>query len=484
MIAPLKSLRHFHLLWDEDLDDLHELLQAMVERRAEILAQWYELYRRHLGDERTLSEAEFRAIFEPALRRHQEALLRRDVNAFAASMLITGRHLAQHHVALDELIAAIHLLQEAAQPLVAKDPSASAAARKLGRFGHISVLLLVGAYSRMQWAAAATRIDALELEGRLLPAEQRTRFHGLVGHSAAMREIYRRIESVADSRAPVLIVGEPGVGKELVARAIHRCCAHQGNPFVVLRCRAVPGYLIENELFGYQRHATEGAQTYLGLYACAEGGTLFVDELTGLPMEAQGRLASILDRPRADGARTNVRIVASSSREPEEALRVGQMRKEFERLFAGRVWRIPALRERREDIALLAQHFVDLLNYRTARNTAIAGIDAAAMEILEHYPWPGNVRELFQAIQYAFAGAQSALIGPADLPAPIGAINGRLRPLPTISFETFADSEREVLKRALEMTGGNKLRAARMLKISRKKLYSGIAKYGLNKAAL
>jgi DNA-binding NtrC family response regulator len=404
------------------------------------------------------------------------------MNAYAASVLATGRQLAQRHVPLDELIATAHLLEEAAQAVFPKNPPPSMAVyNKFDKLSHISVFLLVGAYSRTQSAAAATRIDALELEARVLPAEERTRFYGLVGQSPAMREIYRRIETVTHSRDPLLVVGEPGAGKELVARAIHECGAHRSSPFVVLRCRAVPGYLIENELFGYRRQGTDGAQTYLGLYGAAEGGTLFLDEMTSLPMDVQDRLASTMGGPQANGSGA-VRILASTSRDPEEASRVGQMRKDCARLFAERVWRIPPLRERREDIALLARHFVDLLNYRTVRNTAVAGIDAAALEVLEHYPWPGNVRELFEAIRCAFALTRSTLIGPADLPAAISGINGQNRHLPTISFETFADAEREVLKRALEMTGGNKLRAARLLKISRKKLYSGIAKYGLKAA--
>jgi two-component system, NtrC family, response regulator HydG len=116
------------------------------------------------------------------------------------------------------------------------------------------------------------------------------------------------------------------------------------------------------------------------------------------------------------------------------------------------------------------------------RETPIAGIDDAATELMDRYPWPGNVRQLLDTIENAFLSARSGVIGPADLPAAISGINGQMRRLPTIAFETFADAERAVLQRALEITGGNKLRAAKLLKISRKKLYSGIAKYGLKPA--
>ena len=171
--------------------------------------------------------------------------------------------------------------------------------------------------------------------------------------------------------------------------------------------------------------------------------------------------------------------MASTRRDPQAALRVGQLREDLIGLFAHRVIRVPPLRERRADIPLLTAHFVDLLNEKAVRRTAVVGIDDAAVEAMERYTWPGNVRELFQAIESALACAHSAVIGPADLPATICTINGQSGSLPTISFETFADAERGVLKRALEITGGNKLRAAKLLKISRKKLYSGIAKYGL-----
>ncbi len=295
-----------------------------------------------------------------------------------------------------------------------------------------------------------------------------------------MRDIYRQIEGVRSSDDPLLIVGEPGTGKGVLARAVHECAAHRNGPLVALRCAALPSYLIENELFGYQRPGTNGGQTlYLGLYSAAEGGTLFLDEITAMPVEVQDKLARALEKARSNDGPPPARIVASTTRDPEKALHVGQLREDLVRLFAHRVIRVPPLRERRADIPLLAAHFVDLLNERMVRHPAVVGIDDAAVEAMERYAWPGNVRELFEAIESALTCAHSAVIGPADLPATICAINGHTRRLPTITFETFADAERGVLKRALEITGGNKLRAARLLKISRKKLYSGIAKYGL-----
>jgi DNA-binding NtrC family response regulator len=481
MSQPLKQPRHFHLLWDEDLDELRQILICIRDRRREVVALWYELYLLHFGDERSLSQSEFIRIFEPALLRNQDALLRRDMDGYAASVLMTGYQLAQRHVPLEELIAAAHLLEEAAQAVFpSQPPPPTAVYNKFDKLNHIRIILLVGAYSRLQSTSAATRIHALELEARNLPPEERTRFHGLVGHTPAMRDIYRRIEGVRHSDDPLLIVGEPGTGKAVLARALHECAAHRNGPFVALRCAALPGYLIENELFGYQRQGTNGGQTlYLGLYSAAEGGTLFLDEITAMPVEAQDKLARALEKARSNAGPAPARIVASTTRDPEEALRVGQLREDLSRLFAHRVIRVPPLRERRADIPLLAAHFVDLLNERMLRHSAVVGIDDATVEAMARYAWPGNVRELFEAIESALTCAHSAVIGPADLPATICVINGHTRRLPTITFETFADAERGVLKRALEITGGNKLRAAKLLKISRKKLYSGIAKYGL-----
>jgi two-component system response regulator AtoC len=483
MSQPAKQLRYFHLLWDEDLDELREVLECIRDRRREVVSYWYQLYLLHFGDDRSLSQPEFREIFEAALLRNQEALLRKDMDGYAAGVLLTGEQLAERHVPLEEVIGAIQLFEEAAQTVFPPDPPLSTAVyTKFDKLGHIRIILLVGAYARLQSAAAATRIDALELEARNLPPQERTRFHGLVGGSPAMRELYRRIEAAGRDDGPVLIVGEHGSGKELLARAVHECGVRRVRPFVALRCAALPSYLVENELFGYQRDALNGNHdVYLGLYRVAEGGTLFLDELTEIPLHAQVKLLRALEAADGGGAELKVRIVAATSRDPDEAARVGQLDHGLKHRFRN-VLRIPPLREHSDDIALLAGHFIDLLNGRLARRTPVIGVEGAALEALERYGWPGNVQELFNAFETGIANARSALIGLADLPATISGRNDKTKPLPTISFETFADAERGVLARALELTGGNKVRAAKLLKISRKKLYSGIAKYGLKPA--
>ncbi len=475
--------RYFHLLWDDDLDELREVLKAIRGRRREVVSHSYELYVMHFGDRRSLSESEFSQIFEPALLSNHDALLRKDMDAYAAGVLQTGRQLAEHRVPLAEVIAATQLFEEAAHAVFPNDPAPSTPVHvKFDKLSHIRIILLVGAYAGMQSASAGARINALELNSRSLPAQERTRFHGLVGHSPAMRELYRQVEAVGRDDGPVLIIGERGSGRELLARAVHECGARPDGPFVALRCAALPNYLIESELFGYRREVPGGQDAYLGLYRCAEGGTLFLDQLTEIPLSVQTRLLNTIGTAPCDGGSGKVQILASTARDPQEAARVGQLDAGLNGRFRS-VLRMPPLRERSADIVPLVEHFIDLLHERIAGRNAVVGVDDPALRALQRYSWPGNVRDLFEVLENAMVTASSTLIGLADLPAEVSGRSDPTRPLPTISFETFADAERAVLKRALEITGGNKVRAARLLKISRKKLYAGIAKYQLNNAA-
>jgi DNA-binding NtrC family response regulator len=472
---------HFHLLWEEDLDELREMLESVRDRHAEVVSRWYELYVSHFGDRRRLSESEFRHIFEPALLSEQEALLRKDMDGYTASVLRTGERLAERHVPLEEAIVTTQLSMQAAHGIFPQVPAATTAVCvKFDKLSSIQIILLVGVYARLPWASAATRIDALELAARPLPPDERTRFRGLVGHSPVMHDLYQRLEAAGRGGEPLLILGERGVGKESVARAIHRCGSRPEGAFAAFKCGALPHFLVESELFGYKsERPDENRAVYLGLYRAAQGGTLFLDEITDMPLDGQRKLLGAIDETGFDGGADQVRIIASTSRNPPDALRMGQFDPELGPRFQNNLLRVAPLRERIGDIPLLAAHFIDLLSTRMARRTAVTGIDDAALEAMERYSWPGNIQELFETIESAFARGRSAVIGLADLPSHISGLNGPIGPLPTISFATFADAERGVLKRALEITDGNKVQAAKLLKISRKKLYSGIAKYGL-----
>src|SRR4029077_15524929 len=256
----------------EDLDELRPVLEAIRDRRVEGIDHWYRLYLLHFGDSRSLSEAEFRAIFEPALERNQNDLLRHDMEAYASDIHLLGELLAEHRVSLQEIIASLHLFEEAAQsvfPENLEDPAFMS--RTFDRLSHIRIILLTDSYVRSAAALSGARLHALEREVSKLAPDQRTRFRGIVGGTPAMRELYRRIEAAGKTRGTVLIVGESGTGKELVARAIHESGPHPGAPFVALNCAALPKDLIESELFGYKRGAFSGANAeYLGLFRAAD----------------------------------------------------------------------------------------------------------------------------------------------------------------------------------------------------------------------
>jgi two-component system response regulator AtoC len=487
-IARVEPPRYFHLLWDEDLDELSVVLTAVRDRRAEVVRVWYDLYQLHFGDRRALSETEFRSIFEPALLRNQECLLRKDMDGYARAILKLGEELSEHHVPLQEIIASLHLFEEAAQAVFPQEPPPSTDVyNKFDKLSHIRIILLVDSYSRSQWASAATRIHALELEAKYLPPEERTRFHGLVGKSPAMRELYRRVEAVGRARAIALVVGESGTGKELVARAVHECGPNPTSPFVPLNCAALPKELIESELFGYKRGAFSGATTeYLGLFRAAEGGTLFLDEITEMNPDTQSKLLRAIQerkvRPVGSSVEISidVRVIASSNRDPEQAVQDRQFRQDLYYRLQASVLRVPPLRDRSGDIPLLTEHFIDLFNQKLIRPTQVAGIEENALRALCEYPWPGNVRELSNAIEAAFIFGRASMIELRDLPPALsGKRDGAPAQMANFAVGTFAEAERDIIARALEMAAGNKVHAARTLKISRKRLYAKIEKYNL-----
>jgi DNA-binding NtrC family response regulator len=477
--------RHFHLLWDEDIDQLRGILRLVLEHSREIVRHWYQLYVLHFGDQRTLSEAEFTRIFEPALRRNKVALLEGNMDHYAEQVISLGELLAERRVPLEEVIASLHLFEESAQTVFPADASTHIYT-VFDKLSHIRIILLVTAYFRSHSAAARERIAALEREAARLGQEVRTRFRGLVGGSAAMRLLYRQIEA-ASGAGNVLVVGEKGTGKELVARAIHEGGA--GAPFVAVNCAAIPSALIVSELFGYKRDALgDAAADYLGLIRAADGGTLFLDEIGVLTPPLQQELVRVLRQGtvRPVGAqeyhRVNVRVIAAASQDPYAAIAEGKLHPDlFERL-RGSIVQVPPLRERREDIDALVEHFISIFRERTGR--PIYGISQRALDALRDLQWPGNVRELSEFVEAAFNAARGQIIELSDLPkstavpAQSAGFSPRGRATPNIA--SFADLERDLIQRALESTRGNKVQAAKLLKISRKKLYSRLEKFNLS----
>jgi two-component system, NtrC family, response regulator AtoC len=487
--------RHFHLLWDEDLDDLQEIFKAIRDRRSEVVAYWYQLYTLHFGDARTLSEAEFSRIFESALLRNKNDLLEKNMDRYGEDVRGLGVNLAERGVPLQEIIASLHLFEEAAQQVFPLGPAVSMETyAKFDKLSHIRIILLVDAYFRVLSAATGIRIKQLENETARLPPDERSRYRGIVGGSSTMRELYRRIEAAGKTRGTVLIVGESGTGKELVARALHDTGANHEAPFIGFNCAAIPKDLIESELFGYKRGAFSGANTeYLGLFRAAEGGTLFLDEITEMAAETQSKLLRAIQeravRPVGSTREipVNVRLVASTNRDPEEAVNSHVLRQDLYYRLQANVLRVPPLRERLEDVPLLVEYFIALFNDRLGRSLVTEGIDPKALETLVRYEWPGNVRELSNAIEGAMTFGTEPLIRLEDLPSSITGVetlNPASSPVlpppqPSAGVGTFAEIERDLILRALETCEWNKVHAAALLKISRKRLYAKINKYEL-----
>ncbi len=314
---------------------------------------------------------------------------------------------------------------------------------------------------------------------------QKGAFGQLVGQSKGMQEVYRWIELAATSTAPVLVYGESGTGKELVARTIHELSNRRSKPFVAINCAAIPETLIESELFGHERGAFTGAtERRLGCFELADTGTLFLDEIAEMDNSTQAKLLRVLQEGsfrRVGGGKqevqVDVRVIAATNRVPQEAMAAGQLREDlFYRLNVFSI-RLPALRERREDIPILARAFVEEFNRQD--NRQVRGLTPEAEKALERYAWPGNVRELRNVIQRAVVLSGSGLIDVEHLPENVVQAAEPARTERKGSVTPIREMERELILRALEETRQDKRRAAALLGISLKTLYNKLAKYGI-----
>ncbi len=303
---------------------------------------------------------------------------------------------------------------------------------------------------------------------------------GLIGDSPAMRRLRARIDSVAPTRAAVLILGESGTGKELVARALHAASRRRG-PFVVLNCGAISPELAESELFGHERGAFTGAAGRRpGVFEEATSGTLFLDEIGELPIALQPKLLRVLETGvvRAVGAsgerRVDVRLVAATHRDLPAAVRCGAFRLDLYHRLAMVVLELPALRDRCEDLPLLARHFLKEL----APEMGARDLSEAALDALGRYPWPGNVRELRNAIQRAaiFGGRllEAEDLMPVAQPASVD--SGRI----AIDGRRLEEVEREMILRALRRTLGNRRAAAQSLGVPKSTLCDKVRRYQID----
>jgi DNA-binding NtrC family response regulator len=317
------------------------------------------------------------------------------------------------------------------------------------------------------------------------------RLGGLLGRSPAMQEVFQTIRRIALSQVTVLIRGESGTGKELVARAIHDFGPRREKPFVAVNCAGIPEGLIESELFGHERGAfTDAAQRRIGRFEAASGGTLFLDEIGELAAPVQAKLLRALQERRIERLGgtgpipVDVRVLAATHRDLEQDVAQGRFRADlFYRIHVVPV-HLPALRQRREDIPLLAAHFLEQAR-ATAGGQRPTRIAPAALTALEHYGWPGNVRELGNAIEHAVALAESDVLGIEDLPPALvrtTRIDGLHEAVRSgeLGFEqATADFERELLLEALENAGWNQTRAAEHLRMTRRALKLRMDRLGL-----
>jgi DNA-binding NtrC family response regulator len=320
----------------------------------------------------------------------------------------------------------------------------------------------------------------------------RTEYFNIIGSSKQMQTIYETIESVAKSDANVLIVGESGTGKELIANAIHYNSLRSRKPFIKVNCAALPKELIESELFGHTKGAFTGAHADKdGLIQHAEGGSLLLDEIAEMPVELQPKLLRVLQERsyrKLGSERTypvDFRLISSTNRPPADAIRDGILRDDLFYRISTITIHVPPLRERSEDIQLLAEYFLKM--YARKYQRPISGISQASYQRLFSHGWPGNVRELQNVLERAVLLAKSNKVEPVDLPFDNGSIpekNAAGAGWDVPPNMTLEEIEKFVIERTLQRTGGNKQAAANLLGIYRPRLYSKIKKYKIDIPAL
>ena len=313
---------------------------------------------------------------------------------------------------------------------------------------------------------------------------QMDRYGELIGRSERMKSVFALVESIKGFKTSVLVLGETGTGKELLARALHAASPRRDKPFVPVNCSALPEALIESELFGHAKGAYTGAvSARIGRFQLADGGTLFLDEVGTLPLETQSKILRSLQEkviePLGSPQRipVDVRIISATNRDLTELVAKREFRDDlFYRLKVIQI-DLPPLRERREDIPLLVDHFIARLNRYYSKR--IVGISPGAEELLANYLWPGNVRELENAIEHAFVLATGAVLEAKDLPPEIrlSTSNGT----PILPPGRSMDREEERIKRALLAAGGNRQEAADLLGVHRTSLWRRMREFRIGK---
>jgi DNA-binding NtrC family response regulator len=311
----------------------------------------------------------------------------------------------------------------------------------------------------------------------------------VLGAAPAMCAMFDLIERGAPTEATVLLIGESGVGKELVAETIHKLSRRADGPLIAINCGSIPTSLIEAELFGYEKGSFTGAsRSHAGVFERAHGGTLFLDEITEMPLEMQTRLLRVLEIGRfyrvggTQEINTDFRVIAATNREVIEAVRERRLREDVMYRLAVFPIRVPALRDRAEDSLLLARHFLRSLNQRAGLDKQLS---AGSLEALRRHSWPGNVRELKNAVERAFILADDVVdLAPNILPRLDSATNGGAESDGVLLAvgSRLDEAERSLIEATLEHFEGNKRRTAEVLGCSLKTLYNKLHRYARESA--
>ena len=338
----------------------------------------------------------------------------------------------------------------------------------------------------------ALAMERVQRENQFLRAELEKGWDEFIGRSAAMQQQYELICQVAPTHTSVLITGESGTGKELAARAIHRASPRRGALFVPINCAAIPADLLESELFGHTKGAFTGAYSErVGKFAMADGGTIFLDEVTELRSSLQAKLLRVLQENVIERLGSNrsvaidIRVIAATNQDVRRAIQQGTLREDlFYRLNVFTIT-MPPLRDRLEDVALLADHFIGKHATRLGRERP--PLSVAALARLQSYVWPGNVRELENVIERALVLSRGEQIEVQHLPREIVSTVELASPLvsapPSQSLSLIPaveNLEKTLIAQALEQAAGNKAKAARLLDISERTLWYKVKKYSLS----
>lgn len=481
-----------------------KLLEHVSLYRDGAVKHTHRLYVENFGPERALSDYEFEALFGATFDSIVQVRKEKDAAPFLTRCREFGERLAVRGVPLGEFVIVLQFFEDACltAPGVQQDVRSH---RAFDRLSHQLIASVASAYHGVRTGEEAALRASLERDVARLAPESRTVFHGLVGRAAAMRRLYARLAAAAPRKTTVLLIGETGTGKELCARAIHDLSERRSGPFVPVNCAAIPKEILPSELFGHRRGAFTGAVAdSKGLIAAADKGTLFLDEVTEMDESAQVALLRVLEmhsiRPiGATGERAiDVRFVAATNRDPEEAVEAGKLRADLFHRVAATTVEVPPLRERMEDLPLLVDYL--LVRLARAERSPVPRLGAGFLDALRAYSWPGNVRELANTLESAVTFCRGDVLEVGDLPERI------LRPRVKAEGSPFAGPERsseaetgaaarvdapprfggtvreqehELIRHGLAKHGGNKAATARALGISRKRLYAKLREMGI-----